>query len=82
MASISADKAQTQFPELLKRAARDKERIVLTSRGRKVAAVVPIEDLKALEELEDRQDVEDAKKALAEPGKSITLAELKRELGI
>jgi prevent-host-death family protein len=82
MSSVTTQRAQDQFPDIVKRAARGKERIVVTSRGKKVAAVVPIEDLKALEALDDRQDVEDAKKALAEPGPSITLEELKRELGI
>jgi len=82
MSSISAAKAQSQFPDLIRRAARDKERIVVTNKGRKVAAVVPIEDLKAIEELEDREDVEDARKALAEPGKSIPWEQLKKELGL
>ena len=81
MSSISAAKAQSQFPDLIKRAARNKERIIVTSKGKKVAAVVPIEDLKAIEELEDREDIEDAKKALAEPG-GIPWEQLKKELGL
>jgi antitoxin (DNA-binding transcriptional repressor) of toxin-antitoxin stability system len=45
------------------------ERVVLR-RGRKpVAAVVPIKDLRLLEEIEDRRDAELARKALAEPGR-------------
>ena len=45
------------------------ERIVLR-RGRKpIAAVVPIKDLRLLEEIEDRRDAKLARKALAEPGR-------------
>lgn len=57
---------------------------VLIRRGKKpVAAVVPLEDLKALEELEDRLDIEAADKAHegAKREGTISLAELKRRLG-
>ncbi|MBI3830710.1 MAG: type II toxin-antitoxin system prevent-host-death family antitoxin, partial [Planctomycetes bacterium] len=46
-------------------AAYGKERVVLTRRGKKLVAVVPVEDVQRLEELEDLLDVEDARKALA-----------------
>ena len=82
MANITAEKAQTTFPDVIKRAGRDKERIFVTQKGKKVAAVVPIEDVETLEEIEDREDAEDAKKALAEPGKSIPLSQIKKELGL
>ena len=62
----------------------DKERIVITTHGQPVAALVPIEDLRALEEFEDAQDVLDAKTALAEANRDVTvsLAELKEQLGL
>ena len=41
-----------------------KERIVLTRRGRDLAALVPIEDLELLEQLEDRLDLDAARAAL------------------
>ena len=55
-------------------------------RGKALAAGVPIRDLCMLERLArqeaDRQDVADARAALAEPGDSIPIEALKRELGL
>src|SRR6266540_3423458 len=45
------------------------ERVVLRRGKKPVAAVVPIKDLRLLEEIEDRRDAELARKALAEPGR-------------
>ena len=41
------------------------ERIVVTRRGRGLAALVPMADLEALEALENRIDLEEARAALA-----------------
>jgi prevent-host-death family protein len=64
--TISTVKAREQLSTVINRAAFGKERVVLTRRGKEVAAVVPIEDVKLLEELEDRIDLEEARAALAE----------------
>jgi antitoxin (DNA-binding transcriptional repressor) of toxin-antitoxin stability system len=40
--------------------------VVLTRHGRRVAAVVPIEDLELLEALEDARDLDDVRAALAD----------------
>jgi prevent-host-death family protein len=81
MTTITTVKARSEFADLINRAAYGKQRIALSRRGKKVAAIVPIEDLSRLRELEDRADIEDAKKALREPG-GVTLDELRKELGI
>jgi hypothetical protein len=49
-----------------------------------VAAVVPIEDVKLLEELEDRIDLEDARAALAEAKSKGTIpwVKIKADLGL
>jgi PHD/YefM family antitoxin component YafN of YafNO toxin-antitoxin module len=52
--------------EVLERASVLKERVVLMRGGKRVAVVVPVEDLALLEALEDRLDLEDAKRAEAE----------------
>jgi PHD/YefM family antitoxin component YafN of YafNO toxin-antitoxin module len=53
----------------INRVAFGKERVVLRRRGKEVAAVVPIDDLRLLEDLEDRIDLIDARAALAETRK-------------
>ena len=66
MANITTVDARGRFSEVVNRAAFGKERVVLTRRGKALAAVVPIEDVRLLEELEDRLDLQDAREALAE----------------
>lgn len=84
MSSVSLVKARDHLSALVKRAASEKERVVLTVRGRELAALVPIEDLRLLEELEDRLDVYDARAALAEVRKEGTVPWeiIKRDLGL
>ncbi len=70
----------------LRRVTRDGERIVLSERGREVAALVSIDDVALLEELEDRLDAEAAEKALAEMEakgeKPIPWEKVKQRLGL
>ncbi|MBI4005041.1 MAG: type II toxin-antitoxin system Phd/YefM family antitoxin [Gammaproteobacteria bacterium] len=76
--------ARTGLSEIINRTAYRKERVVLTRRGKQVAAVVPIEDLELLEAIEDRLDLDTARKALNEAGKkgTMTWSSLKSELGL
>lgn len=59
------------------------ERVVLRRGKRPVAAVVPLSDLKALEELENALDLEAAEQGSrdAQTNGTISLAELKKRLG-
>jgi prevent-host-death family protein len=86
-ASISAESAGEPFGSAIAHAAEDKVRLVLTRDGKRVAAIVPIEDYDALEAAEDAEDERLAAEALAEweaagrpPG--IPMDEVARELGI
>lgn len=67
--------------EALNRVAYGGERIVLERHGKRLAALVPVEDLELLEELEDRADVKAARKALREKG-SESWEDVKRRNGI
>lgn len=84
--ALGSGAARDRFTELLNRAAYGDERVVLSRRGKRVAAVVPIEDLDLLERLEDGLDVAEARTALAEwdaagrPTQSFE--EVKRALGL
>jgi prevent-host-death family protein len=55
--------ARESFSTTINRVA-EGERVVLTRHGRRVAAVVPVEDLDLLEALEDAQDLEEIRAAL------------------
>jgi hypothetical protein len=57
------------------------ERIAIKRHGKRIAVLVPLEDLAVLEAIEDRIDVTLAKKALKEKGR-IPWAQLKQDLGL
>lgn len=86
MVKFSTAEAREKLGKIIQKAAVDKERIVLTRRGKEMAALVPIEDMRFLEELEDRLDLEEARAALAEaqadPERPIPWERLKAELGL
>ncbi|MEX2236688.1 MAG: type II toxin-antitoxin system prevent-host-death family antitoxin [Dehalococcoidia bacterium] len=84
---VTVAKAQQEFNDLLERAVKDKERVVLTRNGKRLAALVPIEDLDLIEEIEaieDRIDIEEAAKARADYEKhgGIPWETLKKELNL
>ena len=66
MTRMAAGALRKNLSDSLNRVAYRRERIILQRRGKNVAALVPVDDLKLLEELEDKRDAEDARKALAE----------------
>jgi prevent-host-death family protein len=88
MSRLNVSKAREDFPDIVKRAALGGERTIVSRRGKDLAAVVTIADLRLLERLarkeRDRQDVKDARVALAEVKKkgTTTHSEVKRRLGI
>lgn len=86
MARLAASKAREDFSDTLNKVAFAKERVVLHRRGKEVAAVVPIEDLKLLEAIEDRIDLEDARRALTEikqkGRRPIPWEKIKKDLGL
>lgn len=65
MAKIAVIDARKDLADILNRAAYGKERVVLTRRGKDVAAIVPMDDLNILEAIEDHMDVTESEKILA-----------------
>lgn len=55
MPTASVAHAKSRLSELIAKSAINKERIVITRRGRPVAALVSIDDLRRLEQLDERQ---------------------------
>jgi antitoxin (DNA-binding transcriptional repressor) of toxin-antitoxin stability system len=83
MGNPEGNKEREGFADAINRAAFGNERILLRRRGRAVAAVVPIDDLRLLEALEDRIDLVEARTALAQVNKkgAKPLDVLLKELG-
>ncbi len=86
MVRMTAGEARKNFSKTLTRVRGKQDRVVLRHRGKDIAAIVPMEDLAALEELEDRRDAEAAFQALAEMEqqgeKPIPYEQVRRKLGL
>ena len=67
MSERGISEARESFSTTVNRVAFGGERVVLTRHGRRVAAVVPIEDLELLEQIEDASDLDEVRAALADP---------------
>jgi antitoxin Phd len=80
--TVSTAEARKKLAEIVNRVAYGKEPVVLTRRGEKIAALISMEKLELLQLIEDRIDIEDARKALAEPGENIAAEKLWKELGL
>ena len=61
----AASAARSSFSDMLNRAAYGKERVVVTRRGKALAAIVPLEDMEKLAALEDEIDARTIAKRLA-----------------
>lgn len=83
MGHLPARMARDGFADTINRVAYGKERVVLRRRGKEVAPVVPIDDLRLLEELEGRIDLAAARTALTETKKkgAKSLDAILKELG-
>lgn len=88
MTTISAEKARNTFSELVSHTAYSKDRVVVTRNGKKMVAIISIEDFELLEKiidrLEDELDAEDIKAALNEvrEGKTLPWEQVKKDLGL
>ncbi|CAH2606528.1 Antitoxin (plasmid) [Rhodovastum atsumiense] len=84
--SMTTAVARDRLAEAVNRVAFGKERITITRRGKALAAVVPIEDLAALEALEDARDAAEIRARLEEWRESgeaaVSLEEVARRHGV
>jgi antitoxin Phd len=80
--TITTAEARKNFADIVNTVAYGKEPVVLTRRGQEIAALISIEELQLLQKIEDHIDIEDAKKALEEPGDNISADEFWKELGL
>jgi len=89
MASYTKAKAQANFKDLVDRASKNGESACIVRGSKVVAALVPPEDYKLLQQIRAREDAEDirtAKKALAEYRRNPASAEpwekVKKDIGL
>ena len=82
MTTVTAKELKESASSVLSRAQYGNERIAVSRHGKEIAAVVPIEDARLLEQLEDLLDTKDVLAAIeeAEQKGTISLAELREEL--
>jgi len=76
MTKVDATQAQAQFPELISRVERGKERIVIEQSGQAVGAIVSYEDLKRLEALEDAKEIAEVNRIKSENEPFVDLEEV------
>ena len=81
MPTISTSEIRAHLSDTFAKVAYQGQRVVITRSGKRFVALVPVDDLELLEALGDHMDVEDARKALKEPG-SIPWEKVKAELGL
>lgn len=77
---ITTADARKKFSNIINRVAFGNESFVLTRRGKPIAALVSVKELKVLQKLEDQIDIEDAWEVKKEPGDPIPWEDLKTEL--
>ncbi len=79
---ITTAEARKNFADIVNNVAYGKDTVILTRRGKALAALVSIDDLKLLQQLEDQQDIDDAFRIKNEPGENIKLSDIKKELDL
>ncbi|MCC2666159.1 MAG: hypothetical protein K0R24_70 [Gammaproteobacteria bacterium] len=76
--------AKEQFTDLINRVVHSKQRVILTRRGKEIAAIIPVGDLALLQEIQDRHDLRDAINVLKEVRSvgTMTLDQLREDIGV
>lgn len=81
MTRMSVVAARNNMADALNRVAYGGERVVLERRGKGIAALVSMDDLRAIEAIEDKLDRIAVRKARKEKG-GVTIEQVKTRLGL
>lgn len=82
MVELPISEARNHLGDVVAKVEHAHERAVLTRHGRPVAAVVSIDDLRALEAAEDEADLLAARESLASEERRLPHSEILAELGL
>jgi antitoxin Phd len=77
---VTTAEARRKLADIVNSVAYGKDTVVLTRRGKELAALISIEDLKLLQQLEEEQDIKDAWQTKEEVGENVRFSDLKKEL--
>lgn len=80
--TITTADARKNFADIVNTVAYGKQPVILTRRGQEIAALISIEELELLQKIEDLVDIQDARKALEEPGENISAEKFWDRLGL
>ncbi len=80
MTTVRISNLRDNLAEVGNRVALRDERFVIVRRGKRLFAMVPVQDLDLLERMEDRMDLELARERMREP--SEPLDKVKHDLGL
>ncbi len=80
--SVTISEVKNRLSEIANQVAYGKDRIIVTRKGKNLMALVPIEDIEAIEQLEDRFDLEEARRVLSEEQESVPWEEVKKKLNL
>ncbi len=82
MTTIPISRVREQLADLGNRVSLRGERLVVERRGKRLFALVPVEDVELLERLEEERDIRLARKAMKEKGSNIPWGRVKKDLGL
>jgi len=74
--SFSMAKARQNFAEVVNHVSYGRLKVVLTRHGRRMAAIVPMSDLRRLRKLDERNETAGL------PAKKVMVREMEKELGL
>jgi len=80
--TVSTAEARKKLAEIVNKVAYGKEPVILTRRGEEIVTLISMEEFELLQLIEDHIDIEDARKALEEPGENISAEDFWKELGL
>jgi prevent-host-death family protein len=63
---VSTIDAKAEFSDIINRVSHHQEHIILTRRGKEIAAIIPIEDYSRLQQNQNQNDLHEAVDALQE----------------